>query len=160
MAKSKLSAGLLMYRIQAGKLQVLLAHPGGPFFQKKDFGAWSVPKGEVDDGEDHLDAAKREFFEETGLTPTGPFIELTPIKQKGGKVVYAWAFAGDCDPATIVSNTFPMEWPPRSGQQIEFPEIDRAEFFDLIEAKQKINSAQVALIEELAEKIAGWASPG
>ncbi len=155
MAKSKLSAGLLMYRLCEGVCEVLLGHPGGPFFQKKDAGAWSIPKGEIEADEDYLDAAKREFQEETGLVAEGPFIELTPIKQKGGKVVHAWAFAGDCDPAAIVSNTFPMEWPPRSGRQVEFPEIDRAEFFDFATARQKINAAQAALLDELVEKIAG-----
>lgn len=154
MAKSKLSAGLLMFRRCEGEVQVLLAHPGGPFFQKKDAGAWSIPKGEIEDREDYLAAARREFHEETGLTAAGPFIELTPIKQKGGKTVHAWAFEGDCDPATIVSNTFPMEWPPKSGRQVEFPEIDRAEFFDLTTARQKINAAQSALLNELAEKFA------
>jgi len=155
MTKSKQSAGLLMYRIQAKQLQVLLAHPGGPFFQKKDAGAWSIPKGEIEADEDHLQAAQREFREETGITPCGPFLKLTPIQQKGGKVVHAWAFEGDCDPAAIVSNTFPMEWPPKSGRQVDFPEIDRAEFFAVEEAKRKINPAQVALIDELVEKLAG-----
>lgn len=154
MAKSKLSAGLLMFRRCEGEVQVLLVHPGGPFFQKKDAGAWSIPKGEIEDGEDFLAAARREFHEETGLTAAGPFIQLTPIKQKGGKTVHAWAFEADCDPATIVSNTFPMEWPPKSGRQVEFPEIDRAEFFDLTTARQKINAAQSALLDELSEKFA------
>ena len=145
----RVSAGLLMYRIQDGKLQVLLAHPGGPFFKNKDEGAWTIPKGEIEPGEDLLEAAKREFEEETGVTPTGPFIALTPIKQKGGKIVHAWAFKGDCDPGAIVSNTFRMEWPPRSGRQMEFPEIDRAEFFDVAVASRKIKAAQAALIDEL-----------
>ncbi len=145
----RLSAGLLMYRIKDGAIQVLLVHPGGPFFQKKDEGAWSIPKGEPDADEDLLITAQREFEEETGLKPTGPFIPLKPIQQKGGKIVHAWAFAGDCDPAAIKSNTFTMEWPPHSGKQREFPEIDRAEFFDLATAKIKINVGQGALIEEL-----------
>ena len=110
----RVSAGLLMYRIQDGKLQVLLAHPGGPFFKNKDEGAWTIPKGEAEPGEDLLEAAKREFEEETGITPTGPFTALTPIQQKGGKIVHAWAFKGDCDPGAIVSKTFRIEWPPRS----------------------------------------------
>ena len=146
---SRVSAGLLMYRIDDGKLQVLLAHPGGPFFKNKDDGAWSIPKGEIELEEDYLEAAQREFEEETGITPTGPFVALTPVKQKGGKTVYAWAFEGDCDPSAIVSNTFTMEWPPKSGQQKEFPEIDRAEFFDPHIARQRINAAQVSLINEL-----------
>lgn len=138
-----------MYRIREGELQMLLAHPGGPYFKNKDDGAWSIPKGEIEPGEDLLEAAKREFEEETGVTPTGPFIALTPVKQKGGKIVHAWGFEGDCDPAAIVSNTFTMEWPPRSGQQMEFPEIDRADFFDVSAANRKIKAGQEALIAEL-----------
>ncbi len=146
---SRVSAGLLMFRIQEGKLQVLLAHPGGPFFKNKDEGTWTIPKGEVEPGEDLLEAAKREFNEETGQTPTGPFIALTPVRQKGGKLVHAWAFQGNCDPSAIVSNTFTLEWPPRSGRRMEFPEIDRADFFDVATAKRKIKSGQEPLIEEL-----------
>jgi predicted NUDIX family NTP pyrophosphohydrolase len=146
---SRISAGILMYRLHAGRLDVLLVHPGGPFFQNKDEGAWSIPKGEVEPDEDLLECAKREFAEELGVNVTGPYIPLTPVKQKGGKGVHAWACEGDCDPATFVSSTFTMEWPPRSGQQKEFPEIDRADFFDATLAKQKINAAQVALIDEL-----------
>ena len=111
-ARSRVSAGLLMYRHSEGSLQVLLAHPGGPFFQNKDEGAWSIPKGETEPNEDYLAAAQREFMEETGLSPAGPFIPLTPVTQKGGKIVHAWAFEGDCDPSATVSNTFTMEWPP------------------------------------------------
>jgi predicted NUDIX family NTP pyrophosphohydrolase len=147
----RISAGLLMYRIKDGALQVLLAHPGGPFFAKKDDGAWTIPKGEPDDDEDLLLAAQREFQEETGLAAAGPFVLLRPIKQKGGKVVHAWAFAGDCDPAAITSNTFTLEWPPRSGKQREFPEIDRAEWFDLATARKKIKAGQEAFMDELAE---------
>jgi len=146
---SRISAGLLMYRIDDGNLQVLLAHPGGPFFKNKDEGAWSIPKGEIELDEDYLEAARREFEEEVGVKPTGPFVALTPVKQKGGKVVHAWAFEGGCDPSAIVSNTFTLEWPPKSGQQVEFPEIDRAEFFDLDTARRKISAAQVSLINEL-----------
>jgi predicted NUDIX family NTP pyrophosphohydrolase len=145
------SAGLLMYRIQDGVLQVLLAHPGGPYFVNKDDGAWSVPKGEPDGDEDLLITAQREFEEETGITPAGPFISLKPIQQKGGKIVHAWAFEGDCDPASIKSNSFTLEWPPKSGRQMEFPEIDRAEWFDLETAKKKIKAGQEALIDELGE---------
>jgi predicted NUDIX family NTP pyrophosphohydrolase len=146
----RVSAGLLMYRSHEGVLQVLLAHPGGPFFKNKDDGAWTIPKGEIEPGEDLLEAAKREFKEEIGFTSTGPFIALSPIKQKGGKIVHAWAFQGDFDPNTIVSNTFSMEWPPKSGRQMEFPEIDRAEFFVLLEAKRKIKIGQDGLIDEFA----------
>jgi predicted NUDIX family NTP pyrophosphohydrolase len=151
----RMSAGLLMYRIQDGKLQVLLVHPGGPFFKNKDEGAWSIPKGEVEEGEELLDAAEREFREETGVNPNGPFIALQPVKQKGGKVVNAWAFQGECDSSTIVSNSFTMEWPPRSGRQQVFLEIDRADFFDIAEAKRKIIPAQVGLIEELQQRVTG-----
>jgi len=138
-----------MYRTVGGKTEVLLAHPGGPYFRKKDEGAWSIPKGEIEADENPLETAQREFREEIGAVPRGPFQELTPVKQKGGKLVHAWAFKGDCDPASITSNTFTMEWPPRSRRQMEFPEIDRAEFFDLDTARRKINAAQVSLIDEL-----------
>src|SRR5262245_21038836 len=119
----RISAGLLMYRYRDGGLEVLLVHPGGPFFKKKDSGAWSIPKGEVEGGDDPLATARREFQEETGTTPSGPFTSLTSVKQKGGKVVHAWAFSGDLDVSAIVSNTFTMEWPPRSGRTAEFPEV-------------------------------------
>lgn len=143
------SAGLLMYRIKDGAMQVLLAHPGGPYYARKDDESWSIPKGEPGPDEDLFRTAQREFEEETGLKPAGPFVPLQPVKQKGGKIVHAWAFEGDCDPATIHSNTFTMEWPPKSGQQKPFPEIDRAEFFDLETARRKIKSGQVGLIDEL-----------
>lgn len=149
------SAGLLMYHFEGGTLRVLLAHPGGPLFQNKDEGDWSIPKGEVEPGEELLEAAAREFREETGVTPTGPFIALQPIRQKGGKIVHAWAFEGTCDPAQIVSNTFTMEWPPRSGRRMAFPEIDRADFFDAAAAKRKVKAAQMPLIVELEEAVSG-----
>ena len=149
----RLSAGLLMYRIKESELQVLLAHPGGPYFAKKDEGAWTIPKGELDGDEDLLLTARREFKEETGIAAAGPFIPLLPIQQKGGKVVHAWAFAGDCDPATLASNTFTLEWPPKSGKRQEFPEIDRAEWFDVETARKKIKAGQDALIEELAAMV-------
>jgi predicted NUDIX family NTP pyrophosphohydrolase len=151
---SKQSAGLLMYRRRAGELEFLLVHPGGPFWKAKYAGAWTIPKGEIEEGEDALAAAKREFEEELGFKLEGEFIELMPIKQKSGKRVQAWAFEGDCDTSQIKSNTFTMEWPPRSGKMSEFPEVDRAAFFDLREAKEKINPAQVALLEELGTKLA------
>jgi predicted NUDIX family NTP pyrophosphohydrolase len=149
----RISAGLLMYRIQDGTLQVLLVHPGGPWFQNRDDGVWTIPKGEIEPGEEMFEAAKREFEEETGITPTGPFLEMTPIKQKGGKIVHAWACRGDCDPSAIVSNTFTMEWPPKSGRSLKFPEVDRADFFDVGVARRKINPAQVGLVDE-CEQIA------
>jgi len=145
----KTSAGLLMYRLAQNTIQVLLVHPGGPFWEKKDEGAWSTPKGEAEPGEDLLAVARREFREELGLEATGPFVALAPVKQKGGKVVHAWAFEGDCDPSQIASNTFTMEWPPKSGRQMEFPEVDRADFFDLETAKRKVNPGQVPLLAEL-----------
>ena len=138
-----------MYRRGGGALQVLLVHPGGPFFRHKDEGAWSIPKGEVEPGEAPLAAAVREFGEEIGVTPTGPFLALTPVRQKGGKVVHAWAFEGDCDPAAITCNTVTIEWPPRSGRHVEFPEVDRAGFFGVAEARRKINAGQVPLVDQL-----------
>ena len=138
-----------MYRRRPAGLEVLLVHPGGPFFRNKDDGSWTIPKGQVCAGEELLDCAKREFEEETGMTPAEPFISLKPIQQKGGKIVHAWAFEGDCDPASIRSNTFKMEWPPKSGKQAEFPEIDRAEFFTVEAARKKINPAQAAMLDEL-----------
>jgi predicted NUDIX family NTP pyrophosphohydrolase len=151
---AKESAGLLMYRICNGELQFLLAHPGGPLWQNKDAGVWTIPKGELAVGEEPLLAAQREFEEELGVKPAGPFIQLTPIVQKSGKKVHAWAFEGDCDPAQCKSNTFKMEWPPRSGRQQEFPEVDRAEFFPLEDAKAKINPAQSRFLEEVAANLA------
>jgi predicted NUDIX family NTP pyrophosphohydrolase len=151
----RVSAGLLMYRRRDGRLQVLLAHPGGPFFKNKDEGAWSIPKGEVEPGEVLLETAKREFQEEIGLVPAGQFIALSPVKQKGGKIVYAWAFDGDWDPSQFVSNMFTMEWPPRSGRQMEFPEIDRAEFFDIVMARRKIKAGQEDLLDQLENIMSG-----
>ena len=147
----KQSAGLLLYRRPAGRLQVLLVHPGGPFWQKKDLGAWSIPKGEFAAGEDALAAARREFNEETGLEVTGPFTPLTPVKQPGGKIVHAWAVEGDVDPRDLRSNIFSLKWPPRSGRWQEFPEVDRAAWFDLEEAKRRINRGQVPLLDELEQ---------
>ena len=145
----RISAGLLLYRSVDGVIQVLLVHPGGLYFKNKDEGAWTIPKGEPDPDKELLIAAQREFKEETGITPSGPFLELSPIKQKGGKIVHAWGFESDCDPSGIVSNTFEIEWPPKSGQMVEFPERDRAAFFGLVEARMKINPAQVKLVDEL-----------
>ncbi len=147
----KVSAGLLMYRLREGELEFLLAHPGGPFWKDRDAGAWTIPKGEIQAGEEPLTAAQREFGEEIGLKPQGKFIELTPITQKGGKVVHAWAVEGDFDTSRINSNSFQMEWPPHSGRYETCPEVDRAGFFRMSEAKRKINSAQVAFLEQLQE---------
>ena len=149
----KRSAGILLYRFQEGQLQVFLVHPGGPFFRNKDSGSWSIPKGEFMAGEDPLDAAKREFLEETGQKIDGDFIPLAPILQKGGKTVYAWALEGDINHETIVSNQFEMEWPPKSGKKQTFPEVDRAGWFNIEAAKIKINEAQIDLVNELGSKI-------
>ena len=149
----KTSAGLVMYRIRDGVLEMLLVHLGGPFWKNRDADAWFIPKGEIEPGEDTLDAARREFHEETGIEPAGPFTPLGAVKHKGGKVVHAWAFEGDCNPATIRSNTFTIEWPPRSGKLSEFPEIDRAEFFDLERARGKIHSAELELLQRLERLI-------
>ena len=150
---AKKSAGILLYRIENKVPEVFLVHPGGPFWAKKDQGAWSIPKGEFDDIEDPLDAAKREFEEETGMKISGEFIDLNPIKQKSGKIVYAWAIEGNIDPAKIKSNEFEIEWPPKSGKMKTFPEIDKAEWFNLHDAKKKIIESQSALIRELAMKL-------
>jgi len=149
----KISAGLLMYRLREGQPAFLLVHPGGPFWRNKDAGAWTIPKGETAEIEEPLATAKREFEEELGLKPEGRFIPLKPVQQKGGKIVHAWAFEGDFDPSRIKSNTFKMEWPPRSGREQEFPEIDVAQWFDLATAKIKINPAQIPLLEEMDEKL-------
>lgn len=148
----KTSAGLLLFREKEGKLELLLVHPGGPFWRNKDDGAWTIPKGEVESGEDPLAAACREFGEETGFCPEGPFIELSPARLKSGKTVLAWACEGDCDPTELCSNTFSIEWPPRSGKQAQFPEIDRAAFFDVETARRKLNAGQVPLLDDLLRK--------
>jgi predicted NUDIX family NTP pyrophosphohydrolase len=149
---AKRSAGILLYR-RTPALEVLLVHPGGPFWAKKDLGAWSIPKGEHDDEEDALACARREFEEETGTKPAaGELDDLGSVRQKSGKVVQAWALEGDLDPATIRSNTFTLEWPPRSGRSQEFPEVDRAEWFALEQAAERINPAQAAFLTRLAER--------
>jgi len=146
-----MSAGLLMYRIRDGSLEVFLAHPGGPLFRKKDQGYWTIPKGEPPENEPLLETAVREFEEETGIKPGGSFIELGSIRQKGGKVVHAWAFESNHDSQRFIrSNTFEMEWPPRSGWIQSFPEVDRAQFFSLGEAKEKLKDSQWPLVERLA----------
>jgi len=145
----KRSAGLLMFRRCESNLQVFLVHPGGPFWKNKDAGAWSIPKGEYEEGEEGLDAAKREFQEETGFTAKGEFLPLGEAKQPGGKVIFAWAFEGDCSPGEVRSNTFSMEWPPRSGHQQQFPEVDRADWFDLNEARTRILKGQIVFLTRL-----------
>ncbi|MBC7687325.1 MAG: NUDIX domain-containing protein [Aquabacterium sp.] len=149
----KKSAGLLLYRFLKQQLQVMLVHPGGPFWAKKDAGAWSIPKGEFDDIEEPLKAAIRETKEETGITVSGSFIELTVVKQKSGKLIYAWALQSDTDTSKIVSNTFDIEWPPKSGKLKSFPEIDKAQWFNLDEALVKIVAGQAPLLPELQTKL-------
>jgi predicted NUDIX family NTP pyrophosphohydrolase len=150
--KSKTSAGLLMFRTRNDGLEVLLVHPGGPYFQNKDEGAWTIPKGEVVEDENLLERTRIEFEEELGIEASGDWMELGSVKQKGGKTVHAWAFAGDLkDDFKLVSNTFEMEWPPRSGKMQRFPEVDRANFFPVEEARMKINAAQTIFLDRLIE---------
>jgi len=145
----KRSAGLLLYRKCAGRLEVFLVHPGGPFWTKKDAGAWTIPKGEIGEDEEPLAAARREMAEETGFAPEGKFIALPPVRQKAGKLVLAWAVEGDCDPAALRSNSFSMEWPPHSGRSAEFPEIDRGAWYGIAEARDKLLEAQLPLLDAL-----------
>ena len=149
----KKSAGLLLFRETSGGLEVLLVHPGGPFWAKKDNGAWSIPKGEFEDDEDPLTAARREFEEETGFTAAGDVIPLEPLRQPSGKVICAWAMRRDLDPASVKSNTFSMEWPPKSGRQQEFPEIDRAAWFTMETARYKLLKGQVGFLDQLESKL-------
>ena len=151
MAK-KVSAGLLLYR-RRDELEVFLVHPGGPFWVKKDAGAWSLPKGEIGAGEDPLEAAKRELIEETGFTIDGEFRRLEPVKQSGGKIVHAWAIEVDCDPSQLRSNLFVMEWPPKSGQTQQFPEVDRAGWFNIPEARKRIIAGQLGLLDQLVSAL-------
>ena len=156
-ARGKRSAGLLMYRRgPGGQLEVFLAHPGGPFFAKKDAGAWTIPKGEIDADEDPLACARREFEEETGMQPSAAeYIELGTVRQRGGKVIEAWAFEGDFADRELRANSFELEWPPKSGRMQLFPEIDRVAFYSLDDARQKLNPAQVELIDRLQARLAG-----
>jgi predicted NUDIX family NTP pyrophosphohydrolase len=148
------SAGILLYRLGRDGPSVLLVHPGGPFWARRDAGVWSIPKGEYDDGEDPRACALREFEEETGTAlPAGELVELGSVKQKGGKLVTAWAVEGDLAADSVSSNTFTMEWPPRSGQTAEFPEIDRAEWFGVDEAREKLVAAQTEFIDRLLERL-------
>ena len=151
---SKKSAGLVLYRERSAGQEVLLVHPGGPFWAKKDEGAWSIPKGEFVEGEDPLAVARREFEEETGASPpAGEALALEPVRQPSGKVVHAWAMRGDFDPRLLVSNTFSIEWPPRSGREAEFPEVDRADWFGWEIALTKIQKGQRPILEELRRAI-------
>jgi predicted NUDIX family NTP pyrophosphohydrolase len=146
---SRPSAGLLLYRRKSAGLELFLAHPGGPFWHNRDAGAWTIPKGVAEAGEDGLMAARREFEEETGVRPVGPFVSLGSIRQKAGKIVHAWAWEGDADPARVTSNTMRTEWPRGSGRFITFPEVDRCAWFDPQAAREKINPAQAELIDRL-----------
>ncbi len=147
------SAGLLVFRRRDSGIEFFLVHPGGPFWKNKDIGAWSIPKGEFTDEEEPLTAARREFEEETGQTVDGKFIALNPVKQKAGKLIYAWAVEGDVDADAIVSNTFKQEWPYKSGKWITVPEVDKASWFSIKEAKQMMNIAQAALIDDLMKQL-------
>ena len=149
MAMPRTSAGVLLYRRRGGGVEVFLVHPGGPFWARKDQAAWSIPKGELDPDEDALDAARREFQEETGLVAEGDFQALAPLRQPGGKVVHAFALEGDADPEAVRSNPFEMEWPPRSGKLQAFPEVDRAAWLALDLAREKIHKGQVGLLDQL-----------
>lgn len=150
---TKRSAGLLMYRRRGNELEVFLVHPGGPYWAKKDSGAWSIPKGEYTDEEDALAAAKREFEEETGYPVDGELLALGQVKQAGGKIVTAWAFEGDCVAADLKSNTFSMEWPPRSGRQREYPEVDRGDWFSIPEASEKLMAGQLPFLDRLTRHV-------
>jgi predicted NUDIX family NTP pyrophosphohydrolase len=151
---AKKSYGILLHRAGAAGLEVLLAHPGGPLWAKKDAGAWTIPKGEAHEGEEPLAAARREFAEEIGLEPTGEALALGNLRQPSGKVVEVWAVRGDFDTARLASNSFSMEWPPRSGRTREFPEVDRAAWFDLAEARAKILNGQAPFLDRLERELA------
>jgi predicted NUDIX family NTP pyrophosphohydrolase len=148
-----------MYRDADQGLEVLLVHPGGPFWQRKDSGAWTIPRGEVEPGEDYLAAAIREFTEETGCPPAGPYLPLGEARQPSGKTVHAWAFRGTCDPSSIHSNLFEIEWPPKSGHRQQFPEIDRAGFFTIAEAQNKIIASELPFLNRLTEQLTSEAGP-
>ncbi len=150
---TKKSAGILLYRFRENRLEVFLVHPGGPFWAKKDRAAWSIPKGEFDDSEDPLQAARREFREETGFCPEGDCLELGSLKQSGGKLVYAWALEGDCNADAISSNMFEMAWPPKSGRKQRFPEVDRAAWFAVDQARDKLHKGQVAFLDRLTARL-------
>lgn len=152
---SKISAGLLLYRQTNDGIEIFLAHPGGPFWRRRDAGAWTIPKGIIETGEDPLDAARREFEEETGITPAGPFLPLGSVRQKAGKTVHAWAWEGQADPAAIRSNEMEVEWPRGSGKLLSYPEVDRCDWYPPAAARLKINAAQAELIDRLIAALDG-----
>ena len=158
--RPNVSAGLLLFRRASAGLQVFIAHPGGPFWKDRDAGAWTIPKGIVEEGEDFLDAARREFEEETSIQPVGPFIPLGSIRQKAGKTIHAWAWEGDADPSRIVSNTMRTEWPRGSGRWLTYPEVDRCAWFDAATAREKLLPAQAELVDRLEAVLAGKAIEG
>lgn len=147
------SSGILLFRRTRGEVEIFLAHPGGPFWRNRDEGAWTLPKGAVDEGEDLLDAARREFREETGIEPIGPFLELGSVRQKAGKTVHAWAWEGDADASATFSNTMTTEWPRGSGRRVTFPEVDRCQWFDVPTARVKMNAAQAGFIDRLLDRL-------
>lgn len=153
--RANISAGLLLYRRRAGALEVFLAHPGGPFWADRDAGAWTIPKGVAEPGEDLLTTAVREFTEETSVQPVGPFLPLGSVRQKAGKVVHAWAWEGDADQSQMASNWMWAEWPPGSGRRVSFPEIDRCDWFDPASAREKLNPAQAEFVDRLEAALAG-----
>lgn len=155
MAPAAVSAGLLLFRRRIGALEVFLAHPGGPFWKGRDEGAWTIPKGVLDPGEDPLAAARREFAEETGVVPVGPFLALDSVKQRAGKVVHAWAWEGDADAERVTSNTSRIEWPRGSGRWQSYPEVDRCAWFDPETARRKLNAAQAEFVGRLIERLDG-----
>jgi len=150
-ARSKRSAGIVLYRKRLGILEIFLVHPGGPYWARKDNGAWSIPKGEYEQGEEALQAAQREFLEETGVAVNGPFLALAPVRQPSGKMITAWAAEGDLDPTQLRSNTFSLEWPPKSGVMQSFPEVDRGAWFSLADARSKLSPGQRPLLRDIAE---------
>jgi predicted NUDIX family NTP pyrophosphohydrolase len=150
-ARSKRSAGIILYRKRHGMIEIFLVHPGGPYWAKKDQGSWSIPKGEYQDGEEALDAARREFLEETGTAVNGPFLALTPARQSSGKIIAAWAAEGEIDPAGLRSNSFSLEWPPKSGVMQSFPEVDRGAWFSLAEARMKLAPGQLPLLQGITD---------